>query len=206
MDDESQSCVATERESERRVTSRNESTDSQSRKRAVLEAAEYELTPDCSEREFLAVAKVYAREVADVFDLTVSVSDLEWEVSKRAKRRAGAVKYRDDEPLAVVLTWRQFEQRGWKAMASTIRHELLHVHLLNEGVGPGHGREFERLAEQLETTVNCERFAEPKWWVECRECSARLARYRRSKLVESPDQYRCRDCGGRFEVTHNNTD
>lgn len=170
---------------------------------SLLHPVEYRIDPDCSPAEFLAVAKVYAREVVETFDLTVSVSDLEWAVSKRAKRRAGAVRSRNGEPVEVRLTWEQFDSHGWLAAAETIRHELAHVHLLNEGVGGGHGPAFKRLAERLETPVRCERFADPTWWVTCTDCGARLARYRRSKLVEHPARYRCGDCGGSFTVERN---
>ena len=178
------------------------STDSPADEAASL-ASRYAIEPDCSREEFIAVAKVYAREVVDRHDLTASVSDLDWRVSTRAKRRAGAVTYRDGEPQAVVLTWEQFARKGWEATAATIRHELVHVHLLNEERDPGHGEPFRRLADRLDTHVNCERFAEPKWWVSCRDCDARLARYRRSKLVTEPERYQCGDCGGNFRVERN---
>ena len=160
----------------------------------------YEISSDCSPEEFLAVARVYAREVVDDHELSVDVSGLEWEVSKRAKRRAGAVKYSDGTPDSVVLTWEYFEEMGWEETAATIRHELAHVHLLNEAGDPGHGPAFERLAEQLETHVHCERFATPKYWVRCTDCSNRLGRYRKSKLVKQPGRYRCGDCGGSLVV------
>jgi len=160
----------------------------------------YEISSDCSPEEFLAVSRVYAREVVAEHDLSVDVSGLDWEVSKRAKRRAGAVKYSDGTPDSVVLTWEYFEEMGWEETAATIRHELAHVHLLNEAGDPGHGPAFERLAEQLETHVHCERFATPKYWVRCDDCSNRLARYKKSKLVKHPGRYRCGDCGGSLVV------
>lgn len=170
---------------------------------AANSASKYAIEPDCTHEEFLAVAKVYAREVVDDHDLSVRVSDLDWRVSTRAKRRAGAVKYKDGEPKAVVLTWGQFAERGWAAVAETVRHELIHVHLLNEESEPGHGPAFRRLADRLNATVHCDRFSEPKWWVVCVDCDARLARYRRSKLVTEPERYRCRNCGGDFRVERN---
>jgi len=160
----------------------------------------YHVSRDCSREEFLAVAKVYAREVADRHDLSVSVSDLEWSVSDRAKRRAGAVKHRDGDPQSVVLTWGQFEARGWAATAATIRHELIHVHLLNEADDPSHGDRFRDLAQRLDTGVHCDRFTDPDWWVVCENCGTRLARYRRSKLVTKPEAYACGDCGGDLRV------
>ena len=169
------------------------------------DADHYTIAPPCTHEEFLAVAKVYARAVVRAADLSVEVSALEWKVSTRAKRRAGALTYRGDEPVRVTLAWKQFEQRGWSATASTIRHELLHAHLLNEGVGPGHGPEFRRLAQALETNVHCERFTDPTWWVHCTDCSHQIARYRRSKLVSNPEQYRCGECGGRLRVERNDS-
>lgn len=163
----------------------------------------HRVEPGCTRGEFLAVAKVYAREVVDNHDLTVSVSDLEWDVSERAKRRAGAVKHRDGDPQSVVLTWSQFEERGWSATASTIRHELIHVHLLNEADDSTHGDRFRDLARELETDVHCERFSDPEWWVICQDCGNRLARYRRSKLVTHSNEYACGECGGKFRVESN---
>jgi hypothetical protein len=160
----------------------------------------YAIDADCSRAEFLAVAKVYARDVVDRHDLSVTVSDLEWEVSTRAKRRAGAVKHRDGDPEAIVLTWAQFAERGWRATAATIRHELIHVHLLNEADDPSHGPRFRDLADRLETHVHCDRFVDPDWWVVCESCETRLARYRRSKLVQNPGDYACGNCGGDLRV------
>lgn len=160
----------------------------------------YAVAADASHEEFLAAAKLYARAVVDRHDLAVDVSGLDWEVSTRAKRRAGAVLYRDGDPETVRLTWGQFENRGWPAAAATVRHELVHVHRLAEADDPSHGEAFRRLADELDTHVHCERFSDPEWWVTCVDCGARLARYRRSKLVESPGDYRCGDCGGSFRV------
>lgn len=160
----------------------------------------YAVAPDATHEQFLAATKLYARAVVDEHDLSVDVSGLDWEVSTRAKRRAGAVLYRDGEAETVRLTWDQFENEGWAAAAATVRHELVHVHLLAEADDPGHGERFRALAEELDTHVHCERFADPEWWVTCEDCGARLARYRRSKLVDQPGDYRCGDCGGPFRV------
>lgn len=165
--------------------------------------AEYEVTPECSHQEFLAAAKLYARKVVDEYGLSVTVGDLEWEVSTRAKRRAGAVRHRSGDPLSVSLTWGHFERAGWKQVAATVRHELVHVHLLNEDSDASHGEAFRRLAEKLDAPLRCERFTEPKWWVVCEGCGGRLARYRRSKLVETPESYECGDCGGTLRVERN---
>ncbi len=166
----------------------------------------YHIASDATVEEFLAVAKLYARDVVDRHQLTVTVDDLDWEVSTRATRRAGAVKHRDGRPEVVSLTWAYFETKGWDAMAETIRHELVHVHLLNEHDDGSHGERFRTLAAELRTGVRCERFAEPRWWIVCQSCGARLARYKRSKLVREVESYRCGDCGGVFRRERNGTD
>lgn len=160
----------------------------------------YAVAPECTHEEFLAAAKLYAREVVARHDLSVDVSGLDWAVSTRAKRRAGAVVYRDGEPERVKLTWAQFANEGWPAAAETVRHELIHAHLIAEADDPSHGAAFRRLADELDTTVHCGRFSDPEWWVTCTDCGARIARYRRSKLVEQPEAYACGDCGGSFRV------
>lgn len=160
----------------------------------------YAVSDDATEAEFLAAAKLYAREVVDCHDLSVDVRGLDWAVSKRAKRRAGVVTHTAGEPEALRLTWEHFEANGWAAAAGTVRHELVHVHLLNEADDPSHGEAFQRLAATLDAPVHCERFADPNWWVICTDCDARIARYRRSKLVTEPGAYRCADCGGPFRV------
>lgn len=163
----------------------------------------YAVSSPCSHEEFLAAVKVYARDVVAEHDLAVSVSDLDWEVSTRAKRRAGVLRHGNGEPLAVRLAWRLFENRGWEPVASTVRHELIHAHLVATRGDGGHGPAFERLASRLDTSVHCERFTEPEWWVDCTDCAVRLARYRESRLVREPGRFECGNCGGRLVVERN---
>lgn len=172
----------------------------------ALDTGYYAVDADASVPEFVAVAKVYAREVVRRYDLSVNVSALDWEVSKRAKRRAGAVKHRDGTPVAVSLTWEHFQRRGWAATAETIRHELAHAHLLNEHGDGTHGERFRELAARLRTSVHCERFAEPNWWIRCEDCGSELARYRKSKLVTDTDSYRCGGCGGALRLVDDRAD
>ncbi len=166
-------------------------------------AGYHAIDPDCTGAEFLATARVYARRVVEEHDLSVDVTGLDWSISKRAKRRAGAVEYVDGEPRSVVLTWTHFETNGWLETAAVIRHELVHVHLLNEADDGSHGDAFRRLAGKLDTHLHCERFTDPSWWVTCVDCGTRLARYRRSRLVTHPEQYQCGDCGGALVVERN---
>jgi len=85
-------------------------------------------------------------------------------------------------------------------MAETVRHELIHVHLLNEYGDASHGARFEAWAARLDTGVSCGLFTRPRWWVVCEDCDAALARYRESKLVRSAETYRCESCGGALRL------
>jgi len=165
----------------------------------------YAVDEAASDEQFLAAAKLYAREIVARFGLSVSVSALSWAVSTRAKRRAGAVKHREGSPETVSLTRQYFETKGWSSMAAIVRHELIHVHLLNEMDDGGHGEQFHALAEELHAPRHCERFAEPSWWVVCTGCPTRIPRYRRSKLVTHPEEYACGNCGGGFRVETTDT-
>lgn len=161
----------------------------------------YAVSTDCTHREFLAAVKLYARAVVESTTLSVDVNDLEWEVSTRARRRAGAVKHRDGDPLAVSLTWAYFQHAGWTPTAAIVRHELIHAHLLDAAGDASHGAAFEALAETLDAPRRCERFSEPAWWVECESCDTQLARYRASAVTKHPERYACGDCGGTLRVT-----
>lgn len=173
--------------------------------RTATDPETYRIPTDCTHEEFIAAAKVYARTVVETYDLAVRVSELDWEVSTRAKRRAGAVKSRDGEPTTISVTWKYFQTNGWEQVAAIVRHELIHVHLINRHDDHTHGDRFRAWAEKLETDVRCDRFSEPKWWVSCTECATEIPRYRRSKLVTDTEKYRCGDCGGQLQVVENNS-
>lgn len=163
----------------------------------------YSIEPDCSEAEFLAVGKVYARAVIEEFDLSVNISAIDWEISKRAMRRAGLLKYEDETPKQIVLSWKLFSNKGWDAMAATIRHELIHAHLITTNQDGTHGEDFKTLAARLKTHVHCEKFVEPEWILRCMNCENEFPRYRRSKVVKQPEKYSCGDCGGSLISTKN---
>lgn len=160
----------------------------------------YAIEPGCSEAELLAVAKVYARDVVDEFELAVTISDIDWEISKRAKRRAGMIQYNGDKPIKIILSWKLFQNKGWDSLAATIRHELIHAHLIRTNQDGSHGEDFKALAEQLKTHVHCETFVAPEWIIQCEDCETEFQRYRRSKVVTHPEEYSCGSCGGQLAV------
>lgn len=164
----------------------------------------YHIESDCSDEEFLSVSKIYARKIVEEYQLNITVSNINWEISQRAKRRAGAVHHCNGKPKKIQLTWEYFKKEGWCAIANTIRHELIHVHLLNSGHDPSHDEKFNQLAERLDTSVYCENFSEPNWIVTCQDCDQKILRYKKSKLVKKPNEYQCGECGGDFLVKSNN--
>lgn len=147
--------------------------------------------------ELLERAKRYARGVP----IDVDPSGIEWEISHRAKRRAGACLYRPGSGrITIRLTWAAYEAFGWERFTGTIRHELIHALEYRERGESGHGAFFDRWAERLDAPRNCPRFTRPAYWIRCTDCGHRSARYRRSSVVTDPDRYRCGSCEGRLTV------
>lgn len=145
-----------------------------------------------------------AREYAASVPLAVDLADVSWEVSRRARRRAGACRYDPDAGTVTIrLTWAAYEAFGWAEFSGVVRHELVHAYEFQTRGESGHGSQFRTLADRIDAPRHCRRFAPPAYWVTCRDCGERLARYRRSKLVKRPDRYRCGSCGGRLAVESN---
>lgn len=163
----------------------------------------YSIDTNCSDSELLAISKVYARDVTEAYDFSVNISDLDWKVSARAKRRAGVLKYKNKTPKMIILSRKYFENKGWDAVAATIRHELIHAHLVATRGDATHGDAFKSLAEKLQTHVHCDTFVDPDWIVECLACECEFPRYRRSKVVRNPDKYACGKCGGDLQSMRN---
>lgn len=169
----------------------------------------------------LAWAEAYAADVAAEHDLDVDLARVEWEVSHRAKRRAGAtISARvpdaavgepvdcDDlsvEPDCTVrLTWRAYEELGHEAMAATVRHELVHVEQVQAYGTTGHGAAFRERAAALDAPVHCESFTPAPYLLTCAGCDEVVARrYRRSKLVRRHEEYRSRCCEAALSLERN---
>ena len=145
-----------------------------------------------------------AREHAASVPLELDLDAVSWEVSRRAKRRAGACRYDGDAGTVTIrLTWAAYEAFGWAEFSGVVRHELVHAYEFQTHGESGHGPRFRTLAERVDAPRHCRRFTPPAYWVTCRDCGQRLARYKRSKLVKHPDRYRCGSCGGRLSVESN---
>ncbi|MCU4801295.1 SprT-like domain-containing protein [Halobacteria archaeon HArc-gm2] len=161
-------------------------------------------------------SRAYAREARREWVLDVRLDLVEWEVSTRARRRAAAVKRprlddasvgdsydwdavegSDGRPLpcTVSLTWDAFDEFSRAEWQSTLRHELVHVEQYQRFGTTGHGKQFKRRAEEMDTEVHCRTFAEPKWTFYCESCDEVTAhRYRECKLVREYDRYRSNCC------------
>ncbi|WP_435344974.1 SprT-like domain-containing protein [Haloarchaeobius sp. HRN-SO-5] len=157
-------------------------------------------TPDTPD-ELLAWARTYAGTV----DVDVDLDGVDWRVSKRARRRAGACRYDPtDGSVTIVLSWASYRAHGWREVEATVRHELVHAWEFQRFGESGHGPRFREQAEAVDAPRHCEPFSDPRYVLRCRtdDCDWRARRYRASKTVTTPEAYRCGDCGGRYEVEH----
>ena len=155
--------------------------------------------------EIVARARIHAREVVAEHELAVDLGALEWEVSARARRRAGACRWHVDREVAtIVLTRRAYERYEWPAFAGVVRHELVHAWEFQQFGESGHGDRFREQAASLEAPRYCDAFAEPRYVLRCRaaDCDWQATRHQASKPVKAPDQYRCGVCSGSYEVEH----
>jgi len=158
-------------------------------------------TPDPdSPRDLLSYARIYAESV----DLDVDVDAIEWEVSERARRRAGACAYdADADQVTIRLTWDAYREHGWRQFTDTIRHELVHAWEFQTFGEAGHGERFREKATQVDAPRHCQAFSEPRVELACdADCGWTAGRHRASKPVKDPSAYRCPDCGCDVVVKH----
>jgi predicted SprT family Zn-dependent metalloprotease len=147
---------------------------------------------------------VYAESV----DIDVDHDAITWEVSKRARRRAGACSYdADADEVTIRLTWGAYEAHGWRQFTDTIRHELVHAWEFQTYGSAGHGQRFREQAAAIDAPRHCEAFADARLELACNgECGWVAERHRASKPVQNPDAYRCPDCGDDLVVEHRESD
>ena len=146
-----------------------------------------------------------AREYAETVDIDVDLETVSWEISRRAKRRAGACIYRGDrEGVTIRLTWAAYRSFGWEEFADVIRHELVHAWEFLEHGESGHGERFGRKAEAVGASRHCPSFSVARVQLVCTGtgCDWTGDRHRASKTVREPENYRCGACGSRYVVEH----
>ena len=154
-----------------------------------------------TESELLDRARRYAATV----DLDVDLDAVSWDVSRRAKRRAGACVYRrTDNTVTIRLTWAAYRSFGWAAFTDVIRHELVHAWEFLTFGESGHGERFRAQADAVDAPRHCPSFSVPRLQLCCTAtgCAWTADRHKASKTVREPEAYRCGDCGSRYVVEH----
>ncbi|MFB6189079.1 MAG: SprT-like domain-containing protein [Halapricum sp.] len=143
---------------------------------------------------------------AETVDIDLDTTAIKWEISERAKRRAGCCRYDSRrEQVSIVLTWAAYQAMGWETFTETIRHELVHAWEFTEFGESGHGPRFRRKADELDAPRHCEPFTEGRLRLICTndDCGWAPDRHRASKPVKFPDRgYRCGECGSDYLVEH----
>jgi len=158
-------------------------------------------TVTATTEEILAHARVHARSIAD--RLAVDLSAIEWEVSTRARRRAGACRWaREEQTATIVLSRQAYESYDREGFEAVVRHELIHAWEFQQFGESGHGPRFRRKADELEVPRHCESFTKPRYRIRCQACGWEAGRHRASKPIKNPERYRCGDCGGGYTVEH----
>ncbi|MGQ3721503.1 SprT family zinc-dependent metalloprotease [Natrialba aegyptia] len=155
--------------------------------------------------EIIARARIHARDVLADADFELDLSALEWTVSTRAKRRAGACRWHADrETATIILARRAYDRYDWPEFAGIVRHELVHAWEFRRFGESGHGPRFRERATELDAPRHCRSFTEPRYVLRClaADCDWTAQRHRASKPVRSPDGYRCGNCGAAYEVEH----
>jgi predicted SprT family Zn-dependent metalloprotease len=152
--------------------------------------------------ELLERADSYAKAI----DLDLEYATLDWDISERAKRRAGECRYnKATDEITIVLTWDAYQAHGWETFTGTIRHELVHAWEFDHFGESDHGKRFKRKAQTVDAPRHCQTFTEGRIKLVCSNdsCDWSADRHRASKAVKRPDgKYRCGTCGARYFVRH----
>ena len=163
---------------------------------------------DLTQNQLRKAIEEYQFWVAENYPLDLDLDGIPVEVSTKLKRTAGKVAHirGSDQVKYVRYAWKAYQKWGWEKFTETIRHELIHVHTVQNHSRGGHGRLFKNKVRPLETHRNCESFAEDeaKYLLFCTDCDKKMAqRFRRSKTVKNPDKYRSKCCNAPLRVENN---
>lgn len=155
--------------------------------------------PPATPADLRAAAAAYAETVP----IDVDRSAVRWEVSRRAKRRAGAcLDVPGGDEVVVRLSWDAYEEHGWEECTRTIRHELVHVWQFQTVGEADHGPRFAAKAAELDAPRHCSPFTDPRLRLVCRECPWEAGRHRAARTVTDPGRYVCGECGAPYVVEH----
>jgi len=151
--------------------------------------------------ELLERSEAYAETV----DIDVDLSTVEWEISERAKRRAGACCFSPvTESITIRFTWAAYQEYGWDEFTDVIRHELVHAWEFQQFGESSHGWRFREKADDVDASRHCRSFTDARLLLRCtdEECDWTAERHRASKAVTEPQERRCGACHSRYIVEH----
>lgn len=149
--------------------------------------------------DILARVREYARNVP----LDVDHDRIDWEMSSRAKRRAGACRHRPGEDhVTIRLAARAYDRLDWDAFAGVVRHELVHAWEYQSFGEAGHGPRFRGKARELDAPRHCPQFSDHRLVLDCTRCDWTAGRHRASPPVKFPTRYGCGRCGADYRVEH----
>ncbi len=144
-----------------------------------------------------------ARDYARSLPLEVDHDRIEWEVSTRAKRRAGACRHHPaDDRVTIRLARRAYDRLDWDAFAGVVRHELVHAWEFQEFGSAGHGPRFRVKARELDAPRHCPQFTDHRLLLVCEQCDWTAGRHRASPPIKHPERYGCGNCSGDYHVEH----
>ncbi|TQQ81873.1 hypothetical protein EWF95_02745 [Halonotius roseus] len=152
-----------------------------------------------TDAELEAAIREYQEWVAENYPLDITLEGIPVDISTRLKRTAGKVSHirGSDNVKRIRYAKKAYQKWGWEKFAETIRHELIHVHTIQNHQTGGHGRLFKAKVPDLDTTRHCESFAsdDAKYKLFCTGCGTKVAEYfKKCKTVKNPDRYRSKCC------------
>lgn len=151
----------------------------------------------------------YQKWVGENYPIDIDLSDVDTEISNKMKRTAGKVaSYTNQGKVTYIrYAFKAYQQWGWEKFAETIRHELIHVHTVQNHRKGGHGRLFKQKVDALETHRHCEKFAndEAKYFLNCNGCGETVdVRFRDCKMTDQNARgVRSNCCSAEIDVVRN---
>lgn len=161
---------------------------------------------DMNRHELKTAIRKYQEWCNENYDaLDVDLDGFPTEISDKMKRTAGKVAHKKRTGIVsyVRYAFKAYKEWGWEKFAETIRHELIHVHTIQNHQVGGHGYHFKQMVEPLDTHRHCEKFSqdEVKYLLYCTGCDEQIGeRFKRSKTVSQPEKYSSKCCGESLRV------
>ena len=131
----------------------------------------------------------------------------EWKINTRAKTRLGVCKKTGDRYVIEIAAALLDESAAESELKNTVMHELLHTcrgcmshtgrwRELADRVNAACGLSVSRTTERDKAEIPDALAAKPKYRIVCTACGAVYERFRRSRLTDHPEMYKCGRCGG----------